>query len=216
MRGLYLLSMLSICSTSFAQELKPTDLSKLNFDRKAFSISTLMPKQFPRQCPRVDIIRIRKDFSAINVNGYTIGHASGLQFPTSGGPMFVGREGLSIETKTLPDSPIVDCRKIDVDLSLNGQTGKLAIQGIPLGTFDRFVWTEDNLRAILGAGSVNNDLSDITISESDSGLSGRVTSGPSRPQPKDDGGNGGPDTGQPTENPFPGPKTTPDCCRGGA
>lgn len=203
-----------IVALSVSATAQDIDLAQLKIDKIGLDVSRLLPRSLPETCPRIDLVSVTQDLTAVNVNGYTIGHANGLTLPGLQGPLSINGHGMTLKVKN-GVSPVIDCVH-GIDITFDGSDGKLEVQGMPVAHFDRFVWTKQNLDELVRKGRVINRIAAVSIYESDAGLTGYVSSGPDRPQPSD-GGGGGPKSGgnSPTDNPFNPPKG-PTCCRGGA
>lgn len=165
-------------------------------------------------CPRVDIVQLRKDFAAINLDGYTVGHVRTLsvadQFRPDRPdakviaikPMFPTEPTSTPEPRTpsIPHCP-------DIVFSTDNKT--LNLGDDLLAKFKSFTPTEEILdrvrerqRFVVGR-RIQFDF------PSQGEMTARVQSGPDRPMP-DAGGGGGSERPIPRNLPKPGrPDTRP-------
>ncbi len=186
----------------------------------AVGCSLLLPSigltQVPGQqtCPQVDIIKLREDFAAINLDGYTVGHIRAPsiaeqflpQRPNAKviaiKPMFPTEPSAPLEpnTPSIPHCP-------DIVFSADNKTLNLGRDLV--AKFESYAPTEEVLERIRDRhGSVSGRRIKFDFPRQGE-MTARVESGPDRPQPTD-GGGGGTDIPIPDDLPRPGrPDTRP-------
>lgn len=171
-----------------------------------------LPSQQP--CPRVDIIQLREDFAAINLDGYTVGH---IREPSIADqflpkrpnarviaikPMFPTEPSAAPEPRTpsIPHCPDVVFSTDDKTLNLGDEL---------IARFKTFTPTEDILERVRERqGFVVGRRIKFDF-PGQGAMTARVQSGPDRPQP-DAGGGGGSERPIPRTLPRPGrPDTRP-------
>ncbi|TAW57579.1 hypothetical protein ELI17_15325 [Rhizobium ruizarguesonis] len=155
------------------------------------------------ECPTIDVYALSSRLSAINLGGRTIGHASGLRLSLADGPAQFRRGAFSIGSRFAPDMPSHDCSPVVFQADPVGK--RLLVNDAVIGLFDRFDLTKEN-QYLLG-NRAEIQIGKIDLLKKDSGLVGKVSDGPNRPDPSGPVGGGGID-GPSIEYPKPGkPKT---------
>lgn len=171
-----------------------------------------LPGQSP--CPRVDIIQIRENFAAINLDGYTLGH---FREPSIADQFLPNRPKAKVIAikPMLPTEPLVPTESgtpslphcPDVIFSTDDKTLNLGDDLV--ARFKSFTPTEDILQRI-------TERQEFVVGRriqfkfpQPGQITAMVRSGPDRPQP-DAGGGGGSDRPIPRNLPTPGrPDTRP-------
>lgn len=97
-------------------------------------------------CSRIDIVALKNNMSALNVNGRTLGHFDGLQLKLKEGGQTKFQTGqLAYMQAVDPATPPTDCSPGTIPpVTVNTAGNELVIDGTVVGSFDKFKLTADN------------------------------------------------------------------------